>query len=150
MELYKTSKLLNYSSASTFVTKKWVKGNDLSDDQYSVNKNIRFKTSTVRSNLCDYSDACIVVKKTITVERTNDANKRNKKLTFKNNASFRSCITKINNTFIENAEDLDIVMSMYNLLEYSGSYFMTSQGLWNYYRDEVIDHAKKKLNKLLK
>ena len=125
------------------MTKKWAKGNDLLGDQYSVNKNIRFKTSTMRSDLCDYSDACIVVRKTITVERTNDANKRNKKLTFKNNAPLRSCITKINKTFIENGEDLDIVMPMHNLLEYSDNYCMTSGSLWNYNRNEINDPASK-------
>ena len=71
----------------------------------------------LRSNLFDYSDAYIVVKGRISVWGTNDANKRNKKLTFKNNASFRLCILKISNTFISNAEDFDIVMRMYNLLE---------------------------------
>ena len=95
----------------------------------------------LRSDLCDYSDAYIVVKGRISVRGTNDANKRNKKLTFKNNAPFRSCISKINNTFIDNAEDLDIVMPMYNLLEYSDNYSMTSGSLWNYYRDEINDDA---------
>ena len=95
------------------------RNNDLSSGQYSVNKNIRLKTSTLRSDLCDYSDAYIVVKGRITVQGDNHAKTRNKKLTFKNNASFRSCISKINNTFVDNAKDLDIVMPMYNLLEYS-------------------------------
>ena len=71
------------------MTKKWVKVNDLSDGQYSVNKNLRFKISMLRSDLCGYSDTYIVVKGTTTVEGTNDANKRNKKFTFKNNAPFR-------------------------------------------------------------
>ena len=56
----------------------------------------------------------------------NNGNRRNKRLTFKNNAPFKSCISKINNTFIDNAKDFDIVMSMYNLLEYSNNYSMTS------------------------
>ena len=56
----------------------------------------------------------------------NNGNRRNKRLTFKNNAPFKSCIWKINNTFIDNAKDFDIVMSMYNLLEYSNNYSMTS------------------------
>ena len=72
----------------------------------------------------------IVVKGRVSVTGTNNANRRNKKLTFKNNAPFRSCISKINNTFVDNGEDLDIVMSMYNLLEYSDNYFMTGS-LWN-------------------
>ena len=62
MDCYKISKLLNDSTVSKFVTKKWVEINDLSSGQYSVNKNIRFKTSMSRSCLCDYSDAYIVVK----------------------------------------------------------------------------------------
>ena len=125
--------------------KKWIEVNDLSRDQYSPNKNIRFKTSMLRSDLFDYRDAYIVVKGIIAVEGTNDANKRNKKLTLKNNTTFRSCISKINNTFIEYAEDLYIVMPMYNLLELSSSYCMTSEGLWNYYRDGVNNDANEKL-----
>ena len=96
------------------MTTKWVKVNDLSHGQYSLDKNIRFKTSVVRSDLCGFSDAYIVVERIITVEGTNDSNKRNKNLSFKNNAPFRSCISKINNTFLENAGDLDIAMSIYN------------------------------------
>ena len=105
-----------------------MKVNDLSTGQNSVNKNIRFKSSMLRSDLCDYGNAYIVVKETITVEGDNDE-KRNKKLTFKNNAPFRSCISKINNTFIDSAEDIDIVTPMYNLLEYSDNYSMTSESL---------------------
>ena len=82
----------------------------------------------LRSDLCDYGNAYIVVKETITVEGDNDE-KRNKKLTFKNNAPFRSCISNINNTFIDSAEDIDIVTPMYNLLEYSDNYSMTSESL---------------------
>ena len=82
-------------------------------------------------------------KKRTSVTGTNNANRRNKKLTFKNNAPFRSCISKINNTFIDNAGDLDIVMLMYNLLEYSDNCSMTSGSLWNYHRDEINDDANK-------
>ena len=78
----------------------------------------------LKSDLCDYSDAYIVVKGTTTVEGNNNAKNRNKKLTFKNNSPFRLSISKINNTFIDNAEDLDVVMPMYNLLEYSDNYSM--------------------------
>ena len=80
MEYYKISKLLNDSNVSKFVTKKWIEVNDLSSGQYSVNKSIRFKTSMLRSDLCNYRDAYIVIKGTITVEGANDAKKRNKKL----------------------------------------------------------------------
>ena len=89
----------------------------------------------LQSDLCDYSDAYIVIKGTITVADSNDTNYR-KELAFKNNASFISCISKINNTFIDNAKDLDIVMPMYNLIEYSKNYSKTTGSLWNYYRDK--------------
>ena len=139
MEHYKISKSLNDLTVSKFVTKKWAEVNDLSNGQYSDNQNIRFKTSMLGSNLYDYSDAYIVVKGRISVKGTNNANTRNKKLTFKNNAQFRSCISKINNTFSDIAEDFDIAMEMYNLLEYSDNYSKTSGSLWNYYRDEIND-----------
>ena len=79
----------------------------------------------------------------ISVRGTNNANIKNKKLTIKNNAPFRSYISKINNAFIDNAEDLDIVMPMYNLLEYSGNYSKASASFWNYYRDKINDYANK-------
>ena len=88
----------------------------------------------LQSDLCDPSDAYIVVKGTITV--TNPVNVAyNKKLAFENNALFISCILKINNTLIDNAEDLDIVMPMQKLIEYSKNYSKTSGSLWSYYRD---------------
>ena len=89
----------------------------------------------LRSYLCDYNDAYIVVKRRISVTGTDNANRRNKKLTVNNNASFRPCILKISNAFIDNVEDLDRVMPMYSLLEYSDNYSMTSGSSWNYYRD---------------
>ena len=97
----------------------------------------------LRSDLqSDCSDAYSVVKGRISFTGNNTVNRRNKKLTFKNHAPFRSCIQKINDAFIDNVEDLDIVMPMYNLLENSNSYPTTSGSLWNYYRDEVNDSAK--------
>ena len=78
-----------------FVTKKWVEFYDQSEGNYDVNKEIRIKTSMLRSDLCDYSDAYIVVKGTITVLRPN-AVKKNKTVAFKNNAPFINCISKIN------------------------------------------------------
>ena len=123
------------------MTKKWIEVNDLSSGQSSVNKNIRFKTSILRLDLFDYSDTSIVVKGTITVEGDNDAKTRNKNLIFKNNAPFRSCLSKINNTFIDNAKDIDIVIPKYNLLEYNNNFSVTSGSLWNYYRDEINDSA---------
>ena len=90
----------------------------------------------LRSDLCDFSDTYIVVKGDITLEDNNDANKHNKNLAFENNAPFSNCISKINGVQIDNAEDLDVVMPIYNLLEYSKNYKKTTGSLWNYYRDE--------------
>ena len=93
----------------------------------------------LRSDLCDFSDAYIVAKGDITLEGNNNANKHNKNLVFKNNAPFINCITKINGIKINNAEDLDVVMPMYNLLEYSKIYKKTTGSLWNYYTDQPSD-----------
>ena len=103
MEYYKLSKLLNDSTLSKSVTKKWIEVNDLSGGQYFADKNIRLKTPMWTSDLCDYSDEYIVVKGRISVTCPNAADRRNKKLTLKNNAPFRSCISKFNNTFVDNA-----------------------------------------------
>ena len=132
---------------SKFVTKKYVEVSSLSNT-YNENKLIRFKTPMLRSNLCDYSDAYILVKGTITVtapgvnnNADNIRDKRNRPLILENNAPFVSCITRINGELIEDADDLDIVMSMYNLLEYSKNYRKTIGSLYNYYRDELSDDA---------
>ena len=132
---------------SKFVTREYVRVNSLSNT-YNENKSIRFKTLMLRSNLCDYSDAYILVKGTITFTApgvNNDANnirdKRNKPLILKNDAPFVSCITIINGELIEDADDLDIVIPIYNLLEYSKSYRKTIGSLYNYYRDELSDDA---------
>ena len=92
MERRKISKLLNNSTVSKFVTKNWIELNNLSGSQYSVNKNTRFKTLMLRSDLCDYSDAYIVVKGTIDLlaDDANENDKAEKNVAFKNNASFRS------------------------------------------------------------
>ena len=133
---------------SKFITRQYVKVNSLSNT-YNENKSIRFKTPMLRSNLCDYSDAYILVKGIITVTApgaNNDANnirdKRNRPVILKNNAPFVSCILRINGELIEDADDLDIVMSMYNLLlDYSKNYRKTIGSLYNYYRDELSDDA---------
>ena len=95
---------------------------------------INFKTSTLRYSLRDYSDAYILVKGNIIVNNTAAegaaANNTNKKVIFKNCAPFTDCISKINNTQVDNAKDIDIVMPMYNLIEYSDNYSETSGSLW--------------------
>ena len=85
----------------------------------------------LRSDLCDFSDAYIVVKEIIGVINPDNA-KRNKAVTFKNNTPFINCISKINGVQIDNAEDLDVVMPMYKLLEYNKNYRKTTGCLWNY------------------
>ena len=92
----------------------------------------------LRSYLCEFSDAYILVKGAISATSPDDA-KTNKVVAFKNKGPSINCISKINGVQIDNAEDLDIVMAMYNLLEYSKSYRKTTNSLWNYYRDEPSD-----------
>ena len=94
-------------------------------------------------DLCDFSDACIVVKGAITVTNS-DNNAYDKKLPFKNSAPFVSSISKINNTLLDNVEDLDVVM--YNLFEYSKNYSKTTSSFWNYYRDEPNSGANNNIN----
>ena len=136
MEYQKIANLLDDASnqPSKFRTRNWVEINDKARGTYSPNKQIKFKTSKPRSSLCDYSDAYILVKGNITVNNTAAAgaaaNNTNKKVIFKNCAPFTNCISKINNTQIDNAEYIDIVMPMYNLIEYSNNYSKTSGSLW--------------------
>ena len=125
---------------SKFVTREYVRVNSLLDT-CNENKSVRFKTPKLRSNLCDYSDAYILVNGTITVAGNNLRDRQNRPLILKNNAPFISCITRINSELIEDADDLDIVMPMYNLLEYSQNYRKTIGSLYNYYRDELSDDA---------
>ena len=141
MEYQKIANLLNDGSSkpSKFKTRNWVEINDEARGTYSPNKQIKFKTSMLRSSLCDYSDAYILVKGNIAVNNTAAAgaaaNNTNEKVIFKNCAPFSNCISKINNTDIYNAEYIDIVMSMYNLIKYSDNCSKTSGSLWQYYKD---------------
>ena len=118
MEFQKVTNFLNITSDNKdlprFVTKKWIAAYDQSEGNYDVNKEIRIKTSMLRSDLWDFSDAYIVVKEKITVTERDNA-KRNKEVIFKNNAPFINCISKNNGIKIDNAGNLDVVMSMYNL-----------------------------------
>ena len=95
----------------------------------------------LRSNLCDYSNAYILIKDTIAVAGNDKKDRQNRPLILKNNASFVSCITRINGELIEDVHDLDIVMPMYNLLKYSKNYIKTIGSLYNYHRDELSDDA---------
>ena len=140
MEYQKVTNLIGNTPEKVpkFICKKWVEVHDQSgnvENIYKTNKQIRFKTPMLQSGFCDCSDAYIVVKGTITVADQNNT-EYDKKLAFKNNAPLISCISKINITRIDNAEDLGIVMPLYNLNEYSKNYSKTSGSLWNYYRNE--------------
>ena len=148
MEYQKIASLLDNASnqPSKFRTNKWVEINDESRGWFTTGSDIKFKTTMLRSSLYDYTDAYILVKGTITITGAGDdaaarrADERNKSLIFKNCASFTKCISKISNTEIDNAQDIDIVMPMYNLIEYSDNYSKTSGSLWQYYKDEPNDN----------
>ena len=96
----------------------------------------------LKSNLCDYADAYIFVKGTITITGAGDdaatgqADERDRGVTFKNYAPFTKCTSRINGTDIDNCRDIDIAMPMYNLIEYSDNYSKTSGSLWQYYKDD--------------
>ena len=141
MEYQKIANLIEDTSnqPSKFRTKNWVEINDESRGTYNVNSQIKFKTTMLKSSLCVYSDAYILVKGTITVNNTAAAdaavNNAIKKVIFKNCAPFINCMSEINNTQIDNAKDIDIVMPMYNLIEYSDNYAKTTGSLWQYCKD---------------
>ena len=141
MEYQKIANLLESTSdnLSKFRTRNWVEINDESRGNYA-NSDIRFKTTMLRSNLCDYADSYIIVKGIITIIGAGDAaaarqaDERDKGVTFKNCAPFTKCINRINNTEIDNANNIDIVMPIYNLTEYSDNYSKTSGSLYQYYK----------------
>ena len=143
MEFNKINNLLGpaHNEVPRFITKKWMDVQSQSGNICNMSKPIRFKTSMLRFDLCNYSDAYVWVKGTITVTNPNNNVNFDRRLTLKNNAPFVSCISKINGKLVENAENLDIVIPKYNLLEYSKNYEKTSGSLFNYYRDEPKEHA---------
>ena len=114
MEYKKIANLLGDASNKTskFKTIKWTEISDDSIGTYNPGSQIKFKTTMIKSSLCDYSDACIHVKGTITVNNTAaagaDANNTNKKVIVKNSTPFINCISEINNTDIDNAKDIDM------------------------------------------
>ena len=107
---------------------------------------VKFKTTMLKSSLCDYSYAYIYVKGRITITGTGvdasarQADESDKGVAFKSCAPFTICNSQINNTQVDNCKDIDIVMPMYNLIEYSDNYAKTSGSLWQYYRDEPNDN----------
>ena len=147
MKCQKIANLLDNASnkPSRFTTRNWVEVNDDSRGTYT-NADIKFKTAMVKSDLCDYADAYVLVKGTITITGHGDDDsarqleERNKGVIFKNCTPFTKCISRINGTDTDNAQDIDIVMPMYNLIEYSDNYSKTSESLWQYYKDDPNDN----------
>ena len=136
MEYQKIINLLENTSnqPSKFRTKNLVEINDESRVTYNTNSQIKFKNTMLKSSLCDYNEAYILVKGNIAVKYTVGdgaaASNTNKKVIFKNCTSFTNCISEINNTQVDNAKDIDIVMPMYNLKKYSDNYSKRSGSLW--------------------
>ena len=136
MEYQKIANLLDNASnqPSRFRTRNWVEVNDDSRGTFT-NADIEFKTTKLKISLCDYADAYIFVKGTITVTGAGAiaaarlVDEREKGVIFKNCTPFTKCISKINGTDIDNARDIDIVMPMYNLIEYSNNYSKSSGSL---------------------
>ena len=146
MEYQKIINLLDNTpnQPSKFRTRKWVEINDDSRGRYNTNSQIKFKTSVLKSCLCDYSDAYILVKGNITITgdagppaRRTDAQlaaargtDESKEVTFKTCAPFTCCTSEINNTQKDNAKDVDAVMPIYYLIEYTDNYSKISVSLW--------------------
>ena len=147
MEYQKITNLLDNASnqPTKFRPRNWVEINDESRGTYTGNS-IKFKNTMLRSNLCDYADGYILVNRRITITGTwadgagRRVDEKDKGVRFKNCAPFVKCINRINNTEIDNAKDIDTVMPIYNLIEYSDNYSKTSGNLWQYYKDEPNDN----------
>ena len=141
MEYQKLANLIVDASnhPSKFRTKNWVEINDESRGTYNVNRQIKLKTRMLKSGLRYYSDTYILVKGKITITGGGDdaaarqADERDKGVAFKSCAPFTNCISEKNNTQVDNAKDIDIVMPMYNLIKCSDNYAKTSGILWQYY-----------------
>ena len=147
MEYKKIANLLDNASnqPSRYRTRHWVGINGDSRGKYT-NADVKFKTTMLKSDLCDYADAYIFVKGTITITGAGDddaarqLDERKKSVIYKNCASFTKCISRTSNTDIDNAQDIDIVLSSYNLIEYSNNYSKTCGSLWQYYKDYPNDN----------
>ena len=127
---------------SKFRTKNCVEINDESRGTHNVTSHTRFKTTMLKSSLCDYSHAYILVKRKITITGAGDrqVDERDRGVAFKNFAPFTNYISEINNTQVDNCKDIDVIMNMYDLIEYSDNYARTSGSLRQYYRDEPNDN----------
>ena len=132
MEHRRIVSLLNESSDSKVVSRISKIVIDQSSSNYDVETEVIYNTEVSKSNLCDYNDAYILVRGNITIVGDNRTH-----IALKNCAPFFKCITQIDGTTIDDAEDLDLVMSMYDLLKYSSNYFDTTGSLWFYSKDEA-------------
>ena len=127
-----------------FPTKKWYIINDENNRNYGVNKDtgadnpdtIKYDTRVLKPNLCDYAEAYILVDGTIRAVAANAAGAAAVRLALKNCAPFTKCNLEINDEHVDTAENLDIVMPMYNLIEYTDNYQDSSVTLYQYKRDE--------------
>ena len=123
-----------------FATKKWYIINDENNTNYGVNKDtgadnpdtIKYNTRVLKPNLCDFAEAYILIDGTIRAAAAN----ANTRLALKNCAPFTKCNLEINDAHVDTAENLDITMPMYNLIEYSDNYQDSSATLYQYKRDE--------------
>ena len=134
METQKIADLLNGSDneSSKFATGKWYVINDQNNREYGEGSTIKFETKVIKSSLCDYSDAYILVTGNIRVVAVAaDTN-----VAFRNCAPFTRCVTHINDEHSDTAKYLDIIMPTYNLIEYSDNYSDTSGSLYQFRRDE--------------
>ena len=135
METQKIINLLNDSSneESKFATKKWyVIDSQTTKGKYKRGDTIKIETETIKSSLCGYSDAFILVTGNITGNANNNTD-----VAFKNCAPFCTCKTVINDVFVDKADYIYIAVPMYNLIEYSDNYSDASGSLWQFKRDEV-------------
>ena len=135
METQKIMNLLMDSSSeeSKFATKKcYVIDSQTAKDKYNQNNSIEFETETIKSSICDYSDAFILVIGDIIVTANNDTH-----VTFKNYAPFSTLKKETNDVFVDEENHIYVAMPMYNLIEYSDNYADTSGSLWQFKRDEV-------------
>ena len=153
MEYQKINNLLGVDDGKIrkYNTINWIEINDQSNNVYNDNTAIKFNTPMLRTSLCDFSEAYIVLKGVVNIAgvasaaegdvpaRTAAQNRANRDFVFKNCAPFTNCITKINATTVEDVSDIDLVMPMYNLIEYSDNYEKTSGSLWQFKRDEPND-----------
>ena len=153
METQKIVNLLNKSDneSSKFATRKSYIINEQNNGQYGrgneSDSTIKFETKVIKPNLCDYSDAYIFVTGDIKVGDVPS----NTNVTFKNCAPFTRCVTHINDEHVETAENLDIIMPMYNLIEYSDNYADSSGSLYQFQRDESpINDAGNSLKSFLR